>query len=309
MNVIKRLNRIFASADVLPFNDSSRFIIMSDCHRGDGSWADDFLKNQNLFFAALTSYYNKGYTYIELGDGDELWENKQLDEIKSIHSDSFWLLSKFYKSCRLYLLYGNHDIVKKNPQYVANQLFYAYDENKKIYCPLFPNIKLHEGLVLHHVATGGKILLVHGHQADFLNSTLWKLARFLVRYVWRPLELVGIRDPLSASKNSKIKDTVEKGLTAWVEKEQHPLIAGHTHRPVFPEADEPHYFNDGCCVHPRCITGIEIAEGAITLVKWSLKSRPDGVIYVGRDILVGPRKLQDYFEEPSSLTSEKQTVS
>lgn len=307
MTVSKRLDRIFQTADVVPFNDSSRIIIMSDCHRGDGSWADDFLKNQNLYFAALNHYYSKGFTYIELGDGDELWENKQMDDIKNIHSDSFWMLSRFYNSCRLYLLYGNHDIVKRNPQYVANQLFYTYDENKKKFCPLFPNVRLHEGLVLQYTESGEKMLLIHGHQADFLNYDLWRLARFLVRHVWRPLELVGIRDPLSASKNNKIKDSVECELAEWAVKENHPVIAGHTHRPVFPEANEPPYFNDGCCVHPRCITGIEIADGSISLVKWSQKVRTDGTIFVGRDILVGPRTLNDYFN--NRTTSQKQPIS
>lgn len=303
MTVSKRLNRIFQTADVLPIDDSSRIIIMSDCHRGDGSWADDFLKNQNLYFAALNFYYSKGFTYIELGDGDELWKNKQMDEIKNIHSDSFWMLSRFYNSHRLYLLYGNHDIVKRNPQFVANQMFYSFNENKKKFCPLLPNIKLREGLVLHYTKNDGKILLVHGHQADFLNYDLWRLSRFLVRYVWHPLELVGIRDPLSASKNGKIKDSVEFALADWAVKENHPVIAGHTHRPVFPEADEPPYFNDGCCVHPRCITGIEIIEGSISLVKWSQKVHNNGSVYVGRDTLVGPRELGEYFS--NSSTSKK----
>ena len=28
------------------------------------------------------------------------------------------------------------------------------------------------------------------------------------------------------------------------------------------------YYNTGSCVHPRCITGLEITPGAFTLVKW-----------------------------------------
>ena len=91
---------------------------MSDCHRGDGSWADDFSKNQNIYFAALTHYYNENYTYIEIGDGDELWENKKLSDIIQVHSDVFWLLSKFYNEDRLYLIFGNHDMVKKDNEFV-----------------------------------------------------------------------------------------------------------------------------------------------------------------------------------------------
>jgi len=76
MSTSKRLTEVFKSAEEILFDDSSKFIFFSDCHRGDNSWSDDFADNQNLFFHALNYYYNKGFTYIEIGDGDELWENK-----------------------------------------------------------------------------------------------------------------------------------------------------------------------------------------------------------------------------------------
>ena len=85
MSADKRLNAAFAHAPVLPLTPSSRYILFSDCHRGCGTNNDNFLKNQNLYFAALQHYYTHGYTYIELGDGDELWENRSFDTIKSIH--------------------------------------------------------------------------------------------------------------------------------------------------------------------------------------------------------------------------------
>ena len=44
------------------------------------------------------------------------------------------------------------------------------------------------------------ILLVHGHQGSFLNDTAWPLARFLVRYVWKPLEMVGFQQPTGAGR-------------------------------------------------------------------------------------------------------------
>jgi hypothetical protein len=56
---LRRIDQVFEAAKHIAFDDSSRIILMSDCHRGDGSWADDFSRNQNLFFAALTYYYKK----------------------------------------------------------------------------------------------------------------------------------------------------------------------------------------------------------------------------------------------------------
>ncbi len=295
MNVSKRMSRVFERAKQIPFDESSRIILMSDCHRGDGSWADDFSGNQHLYFAALTYYYKKGYTYIEIGDGDELWENSRLSNVKEAHSDAFWLLSKFFKEGRLYLIYGNHDMVKKDESFVKNNLYQYYDESKRKYSPLFKGIRIHEGIVLRHKNTGDKIYLAHGHQADFFNDRLWRTSRFLVRYMWRPLAMFGIKNPTRTAKNFNKKINIEKRLIKWAAKQNNMLIAGHTHRTVFPGKGEPLYFNSGSCVHPRCITGIEISEGSVMLIKWSVKTKDDGAMFVGREVLAGPRKLADCF--------------
>lgn len=296
MNTLKRISKVFELSEEIIIDDSSKIVLMSDCHRGDGNWSDDFSKNQNLYFAALTRYYNKNYTYIEIGDGDELWENKRLSDIRRVHSDVFSLLAKFYNEGRLNFIFGNHDIVKKNHIFVKNNLYEYFDERKKRYIPLFENVNLHEGLVLRYSPTNDKILLIHGHQVDCLNDRLWRLARFLVRYLWRPLNLFGINDPTRTAENHNKKQAVEKKLIEWVIREKHILIAGHTHRPMFPEVGEPPYFNDGSCVHPRCITAIEIDFGHIKLVKWYVNTKEDGTLFIDREVLEGPRKLKDYFD-------------
>ncbi|HWQ43223.1 MAG TPA: metallophosphoesterase, partial [Desulfosporosinus sp.] len=226
--------------------------------------------------------------------GDELWKNKELSDIIYVHSHVFWLLSKFFDEGKLYLIFGNHDMMKSDDEFVKNNLYQYFDEQEKKNIPLFENIKLHEGLVLRHRVTDQKILLIHGHQVSFLDYDIWKFSRFLVRYLWRPLESFGVNDPTSTAKNSDKKDAVEKKLIEWVTRENHMLIAGHTHRPRFPEVGEPQYFNDGSSVHPRCITGIEITDGNITLVKWDVKTKNDGTLFIGREILAGPRELKDY---------------
>lgn len=297
MLAYNNLTRVFGSAEQIPFDDNSRIILMSDCHRGNGSFADEFSNNQNLYFAALTHYYKENYTYIEIGDGDELWKNKKLSDIILVNIDTFCLLSKFYDENRLYLIYGNHDILKKSSKFVNNNLSKFFDERKREYIPLFENIKLHEGLILKHTNLKVKVFLVHGHQVDFFNDELWRLSRFLVRYLWKPLELVGIKNPTCAATNYAKKESVEKKLIKWAKSKNQMLIAGHTHRLAFPEVNEPPYFNDGCCTHPRNITGIEIANGCISLVKWVIKTKDDGTLFVGREILEGPKKLMHYFNE------------
>lgn len=290
MTTSKRLREVLKTAERIPLTPDSRFIIMSDCHRGDGSWSDNFLKNQNLFFAALNYYYELDYTYIELGDGDELWENRNLETVKSAHSNAFWLMSQFYREGRLHLLYGNHDIVKKNIRYTNKACSQYYCEVQKKDVPLFPGLEVKEGLVLED-SQGRKILLAHGHQGDLLNDTLWVLTRFLVRYFWKPLELAGFLDPTSAAKNYKKKGKVERRLIHFVEKEQQMLICGHTHRPHFPAKGEAPYYNDGSCVHPRCITAIEVIDSTICLVKWCIFTDEERKLFVNREVLAGPAPL------------------
>ena len=45
-------------------------------------------------------YYQKGFTYIELGDADELWENRSMQGIKENHMQSFEMLSSFLRGLR-----------------------------------------------------------------------------------------------------------------------------------------------------------------------------------------------------------------
>lgn len=290
-NAKNRIDKAFESALAVDIDNDSRIVIISDCHRGSGNLADDFAKNQITCQAALEYYYKRDYTYIELGDGDELWENKYFGDISSMHSDVFMLLAQFFREKRLYMLYGNHDLEKK---YKPGLLDTYYDVSKTIKLPLCPGAEVLPGVRLKYGQTGKEIFLLHGHQADFFNDNLWRLARFLVRYIWKPLELIGYSNPTSAAKNNKVKEKVERKLMDWADKKNTPLIAGHTHRPVFPEPGGGKYFNDGSCVHPWSITAIEIAQGSISLVRWSQKTREDGTIYIGKDIIGGPRLLAAY---------------
>lgn len=305
MNYLNRISKVYQTSERIYFDDNSKFIFMSDCHRGDGSWADSFSKNQNIFFAALSHYYKEGYTYIEIGDGDELWENRKFQDIIDEHSDAFWIMKKFYEKDRFYMIYGNHDMVKKKEKFVKENLYQYLRQRDGKAIPLFTNIKIHEGLVLKHKESDVEILLLHGHQVDFLNNDIWKIARFLVRYFWKPLENFGVNDVTRTAKNYKRKTAVAKKLSEWAKKENKILVAGHNHRPMFPLNNDTSYFNDGSCVHPRCITGIEIVEGNIQLIKWSIKSNNTGQLFIGKDVLAGPIKIKNYINNNFILTHNK----
>ena len=62
------------------------------------------------------------------------------------------------------------------------------------------------------------------------------------------------------------------------------------------EPGEGFYLNDGCCVRPQGITAIEIERGAVTLVKWSVVTRPNRNLAVEREVLEGPYPWEQYWE-------------
>lgn len=284
MSAGSRLTKTFEEALRLPLDSRTKYILFSDCHRGTGSANDNFLKNEHLYLAALNYYYQKGFTYLELGDGDELWENRSLQSIKEMHRQSFDLMAKFYKSGRFYAIYGNHDMAKKASGYPAKYCHTYYCEHSLGERPLFPGIVFYPGIILCDCLKRNDVYLTHGHQSSLLNSSFWRLARFLVRYIWKPIEGIGVPDPTSAAKNNKKKKQAEQILFNWAKQNHHILITGHTHRPIAGSASSP-YLNTGSCIHPSGITGIEIENRCMTLVKWSVAARSDLSLFVSRDIL------------------------
>lgn len=104
----------------------------------------------------------------------------------------------------------------------------------------------------------------------------------------------GMQRSYQYRKELSKKEKTEKKLEYWAKEHQKILIAGHTHRPVFPKPGEGFYFNDGSCVHPRCITAIELEGGELSLVKWSMEVRKDNLIYIGRQVLEGPVSMKEY---------------
>ena len=59
------------------------------------------------------------------------------------------------------------------------------------------------------------IFLIHGHQVDFLNGTIWWFSKFIVRYMWSALEFIGVSDPTGSAKNNEIIRRVERKLENW----------------------------------------------------------------------------------------------
>ncbi|MEM8926942.1 MAG: metallophosphoesterase [Bacteroidota bacterium] len=295
MSSNSRLTKAYKKAKIIPFDDTSKFIFFSDCHRGDNSFADDFANNRNIYFHALNHYHRQGFQYCELGDGDELWENLHFEAIFEAHKNVFQLLKKFHLENRLHMVWGNHDMVYRDANYVNKHLSSYFEPIDGKDIELFGNITFHEGLILKHRENGQELFCCHGHQADWWNYNFWQIGRFLVRVLWKPLQVVGIADPTSPAKNYKELIRIEKRIKKWILRNKLRItITGHTHRPRFPEPGQIPFFNDGSCVHPRSITGIELVNGEISLIKWHIDTKPDGTLQIVRVLLEGPEKLKDY---------------
>ncbi len=259
MSCESRIHCAFLNHAELPLCKCSRYVIFGDCHRGAGNAGDNFLRNQHLYSAALEYYYSKNFYYLELGDGEELWENRCLEKIKDCHSNVYRKLECFQKQDRFCKIYGNHDMELK--KYLPECIFLKNQEN------------------------GRDFYIIHGHQADFFNSVCWRISRFLVRYLWKPLEQFGVNDPTSAARNYKKTRKYENCMARAAEKKDVYLLAGHSHRPHLVEGEL--YVNAGSCVHPSGITAVEIENMQMSLVKWQIGARKDGTLFVEREVLKG----------------------
>lgn len=288
MSAEHRLEQAFKNARQLFLSDVSHYVLFSDCHRGNGQAGDNFLKNQHLYLAALRYYYKRNFTYIELGDGDELWENPSFDSIKSAHSTSFQILADFHAAKRLFMIYGNHDMVKRSPSFQHHAEAFSICMTCREQ-ELFPGIRFFPALIIKNQAGGPDLYLIHGHQADFLNSVLWRQARFLVRYLWSPLERVGFLDPSGGAKKNSKKERIEYTLSSFAKAHNCILISGHTHRPALNSPSS--YYNTGSCVRPGYLTCIELEGFQASLIKWTIGIRRDLSLYASRELLAGPHSL------------------
>jgi len=209
---------------------------------------------------------------VEVGDGDELWQNKSFRAIQEAHAPVFERLQEFHRQGRLHILFGNHDC----PGSISDD-------------PL----PRKEGLLLQDEESGVDVFVVHGHQADPLSDRLMPFSRLVVRYIARYLRILGlinyeVKDPLItldewSEKLRELFSPVEARLMSWAQTHRQTIICGHTHRPMSAPSTRLPYFNTGSCVFPDFITGLEMERGAIQLIKWIRGDMPMRVP-VGRPV-------------------------
>lgn len=218
---------------IIDYNElTGNIVIISDIHKGAGNSADDFKGNtfassKVAYLNALNYYNNHNYTYIQLGDAEELWE-ANINDIATAHADTYELEKQFVQKNKFLKVNGNHDSD------------WAYNYNgctSEMLQTLYGNgVPIYEAVLLKITVNNSKlnILLTHGHQGD-RQSDGNKLSRWFVHNVWRGVQnYLGVNLNLLPSKYYELRNKHNKVMYNWaITKQQTLLITGHTHCPVF----------------------------------------------------------------------------
>lgn len=286
--------------------NNSRFIIFSDQHKGAKNGSDDFMFAEQNYLNALGYYNQNNFHFISLGDNEELWENT-LAAVKKNNIPSFEKEKLFLQRKAFIKVFGNHDLYWNNDPFAGWQLKKIYGEEVKTYegvilqstigdkqmniflthghqgdgqsdgnkfsawvvgaiwAPLQsyldinPNtpavndhLKTEHNRMMYEWSEAQKNLILitgHTHQPVFASLThLEKLYQQLIAAI--------------AANNTAESEKIKKEI-AWRKQE-------YNHYEQHLNITKPSYFNTGCCCFSDGdITGIEIADGRIQLIKWS----------------------------------------
>lgn len=267
--VLNRLKTVEADGKNL------KLIIFSDQHKGNKSFADDFKSNEKNYLTAMKYYYEQGFSLVLLGDCEELWKFS-VEEIIAHNEPTLIAESAFFPD-RYYRTFGNHDLLWKNPLDVALHLKKFFPEVPPVF----------EGLLikLQYLSRPLTLFLTHGHQGDVMSDNN-ALSSWIIAHIWMPMQRYLRLNINAPSKDYTLRNRHNELMYEWCRRKKDLLlITGHTHKPVFASGryfstasvkiaqDQPQlkpgYFNTGCCCYADGdITGIEIENGCIRLIKW-----------------------------------------
>jgi len=311
---------------VIPFDLSSgKFIVLSDLHKGVKNGADNFMGCEDSYTAALDHYDQQGFHYICLGDSEELWGNN-IFTVQKKNTASIEKEKAFIRRNAFTKVFGNHDLFWDQAPFASAILTNMYGQAVPIYEALVlttqangkkldifmthghqgdrqadgnwfskffisviwgpleaylrinPNtpaydsqLKTLHNSMMYEWSSGQKDLLLitgHTHQPVFESLTL--LERLFVQL-----------DQAHAKNDAQQAAALQQQIED--RKWEQPVVANAYEKII------PSYFNSGCCCFSDGdITGIEIDDGSIRLVRWKSQQR---------DVLE-ERKLADLLATP-----------
>lgn len=281
LNVMKKRENLRA----LP---EGKYLILSDIHQGAFAWSwdkeDFFWKNKELYAHVLNSYYQKGFTLIELGDIEEFWIKrfmKSYDEHWAFQRENFTELydirRKFHSENRYVKLRGNHDNIWARQDYVNKYLR--------------GDAQLDQIQVYEFATIGDLFLLLHGHQVDRRNrdcdstrGLIWTRVGEVIEFFtdtilfgkkkpdkgWKEHPQAKLVHERTIANDIYNKEKLNRSFAKLSELMNVYLINGHNHAPkCLPEGDKE--FNSGCSVFEGIVYGISIDydNDFIRLVDWN----------------------------------------
>jgi hypothetical protein len=285
--------------------DEHPVIIFSDHHKGARNGSDDFAPAEENYLAALDYYNRKNYYYINLGDSEELWENNIFQILK--YNKNTFEKEKLFADRNAYAkIIGNHDLYWLNDPFASLALNKMYGKAIKIFTGVVLRVSLpdrsidilcthghqgdaqsdgnafskwfvsyiwgpvqafldintnspscnddsktlHNQMMYEWSAAQRELVLITGHTHQPVFNSLTHLERLYLN-----MEQALANNDLDAI--AKIEQEIPK------RKKEYDFVNS-----AFRQM-KPSYFNTGCCCfHGGTITGLEISEGYIRLVRW-----------------------------------------
>lgn len=291
---------------VLDLNHPPRkFIVFSDLHKGNKKRSDDFAPAEKTYLAALDYYNKNGYTLVLLGDSEELWKYN-LFTVRNHNHGSFGLEKAFVKRKAFIKIFGNHDVFWNNDPFAPLQLLSIYGEQIKTYEALILTYQARHkkiDILLTHGHQGDGQSDGNKFSAWFVAKIWAPLQSFLELNINTP----AFNDILKTEHNQFMYEwsSAQQDLLLVTGHTHQPVFESMTHlerlykqlllaRQENNEASiaklqqeiafrrqeydhvsddylhlKPSYFNTGCCCFvDGDITGIEIENDSIRLIKW-----------------------------------------
>ena len=214
-------------------------VFYSDTHRGAGDEADQFARSSGAFLQWFASVPDD-IMVVELGDGEELWENPR--EL-------------------VYQTYGDLELAMRRRAMAGNMVRVLGNHN----WDLWPETPL--GTWWPSYSIPGVFYAEHGHQADVLNYQAGWIGR-AATVCAGALERIGVRpvDAWSRLRREsallrKLGSAMDRGNDAYQERarsfwrEGFPVyIQGHTHDPELKPDQAGSYVNTGDWYNHRTLT-------------------------------------------------------
>jgi predicted phosphodiesterase len=298
----KKLKRLYVNAE------NQRIIIFSDEHRGVRDGSDDFAICEKSYLAALKYYDSKKFYFVNLGDCEELWENTMFGIAK--FNQTVYQCEKLFIEREAYCkVFGNHDLFWDNDPLTDVWLKKIYGSALPIFTGVLIQINFSETETLDIFCTHGHqgdkqsdgnvfskwfVSYIWGPLQNFLEINInspstndnLKTLHNMYMYDWsagqkktvlvtghthQPVfnsltHLERLYQRLEKARTLNDLDALNKIEMEIPRRKREYDFVNHSFDKM-----RPSYFNSGCCCFDDgTITGIEISDGFIRLIKWTL---------------------------------------